>query len=50
MNYIIYFLFRVGLLIVNAALGAGLLNFPSAFHQAGGVLTASLVQLVSRVY
>ena len=31
-------------LIVNAALGAGLLNFPKAFDQAGGVLVAVLVQ------
>lgn len=34
------------LMIVNAALGAGLLNFPSAFHEAGGVVSANLVQLV----
>ena len=34
-------------LIVNAALGAGLLNFPKAFDQAGGVLVAVLVQVVS---
>lgn len=34
------------LMIVNAALGAGLLNFPSAFHEAGGVFTANAVQLV----
>jgi len=33
-------------LIVNAALGAGLLNFPKAFDLAGGVLTAVLVQAV----
>jgi len=39
--------FAASMLIVNAALGAGLLNFPSAYHQAGGVLTANLVQLVS---
>ena len=35
-------------LIVNAALGAGLLNFPKAFDQAGGVLVAVLVQVVSQ--
>ena len=29
---------------MNAALGAGLLNFPKAFDQAGGVLVAVLVQ------
>jgi len=33
-------------LIVNAALGAGLLNMPKAFDQAGGVMTAVLVQAV----
>ena len=33
-------------LIINAALGAGLLNFPKAFDQAGGVLVAVLVQAV----
>ena len=31
-------------LIVNAALGAGLLNFPKAFDQAGGVEVALVVQ------
>ena len=31
-------------LIVNAALGAGLLNLPKAFDEAGGVLTAVVVQ------
>ena len=35
-------------LIVNAALGAGLLNFPKAFDQAGGVLVAVLVQVASQ--
>ena len=33
-------------MIVNAALGAGLLNMPKAFDDAGGVLTAILVQAV----
>ncbi|XP_054278651.1 sodium-coupled neutral amino acid transporter 7-like [Macrosteles quadrilineatus] len=33
-------------LLVNAALGAGLLNFPQAFDQAGGITVALLVQLV----
>lgn len=37
-------------LIVNAALGAGLLNFPTQFHKAGGVLTAVLVQAVLLVF
>lgn len=31
-------------LVVNAALGAGLLNFPIAYHQAGGVFSAVVVQ------
>lgn len=34
-------------LIVNAALGAGLLNFPQAFDQAGGIFAAVAVQAVS---
>ncbi|XP_069700262.1 sodium-coupled neutral amino acid transporter 7-like isoform X3 [Periplaneta americana] len=33
-------------LIINAALGAGLLNFPQAFDQAGGIVTAIIVQAV----
>ncbi|KAL1447807.1 hypothetical protein MTO96_028318 [Rhipicephalus appendiculatus] len=33
-------------LIINAALGAGLLNFPHAFDQAGGVAVALSVQAV----
>lgn len=33
-------------LIVNAALGAGLLNFPQAFDQAGGVQVALAVQVL----
>ena len=32
-------------LIVNATLGAGLLNFPQAFDKAGGVGTSIVVQL-----
>lgn len=37
--------FGSSLLIVNAALGAGLLNFPAAFHEAGGVVTGVAVQI-----
>ena len=37
-------------LIVNAALGAGLLNFPQAFDLAGGVLTAVIVQALLLVF
>lgn len=33
-------------LIVNAALGAGVLNFARAFHTAGGILVSSLIHLV----
>jgi hypothetical protein len=33
-------------LIVNAALGAGLLNFAKAFNNAGGILAATLIHLV----
>ncbi|XP_076370677.1 sodium-coupled neutral amino acid transporter 7-like isoform X1 [Tachypleus tridentatus] len=36
--------------VVNAALGAGLLNFPQAYHQAGGVLVAMCVQLVLIIF
>ncbi|KAI8746444.1 sodium-coupled neutral amino acid transporter 7 [Biomphalaria glabrata] len=36
--------FGSAFLVVNAALGAGLLNFPIAYHQAGGVVSAVLVQ------
>ena len=32
-------------LIVNAALGAGLLNFPKAFDEAGGITVAIAVQV-----
>lgn len=34
-------------LIVNAALGAGLLNFAKAFDNAGGILAATLIHLVN---
>lgn len=37
-------------LVVNAALGAGLLNFPQAYHQAGGVLVAILIQALFLVF
>lgn len=36
--------------MVNAALGAGLLNFPQAYHQAGGVVTAIAIQSVFLVF
>jgi sodium-coupled neutral amino acid transporter 7/8 len=34
-------------LVINAALGAGLLEFPYAFSQSGGITTALVVQTVS---
>ncbi|XP_057569601.1 putative sodium-coupled neutral amino acid transporter 8 [Hippopotamus amphibius kiboko] len=37
-------------ILLKSALGAGLLNFPWAFHKAGGVVPAFLVELVSLVF
>lgn len=37
-------------MIVNAALGAGLLHFPQAYHNAGGVLIAILIQALFVVF
>lgn len=34
-------------LLVNTALGAGMLNYPYAYNQIGGVLPAALMQIVS---
>lgn len=34
-------------LLVNTALGAGMLNYPYAYNQIGGVLAAALMQVVS---
>lgn len=34
-------------LLVNTALGAGMLNYPYAYNQVGGVLPATLMQIVS---
>lgn len=34
-------------LLVNTALGAGMLNYPYAYNQIGGVLAAALMQIVS---
>ena len=39
--------YRAVFLIANAALGAGLLNFPQAYMKAGGPATAITVQFVS---
>ena len=38
--------YRAVFLISNAALGAGLLNFPEAYMKAGGYKTAISIQLV----
>lgn len=35
-------------IVVNAALGAGLLNFPAAFNMAGGVTAGVVLQMVRR--
>lgn len=37
-------------LVVNAALGAGLLNFPEAYYQSGGLVVGIAVQLVLGVF
>uniref|UniRef100_A0A8C8YT59 Solute carrier family 38 member 8 n=1 Tax=Prolemur simus TaxID=1328070 RepID=A0A8C8YT59_PROSS len=37
-------------ILLKSALGAGLLSFPWAFHKAGGVVPAFLVELVSLVF
>ncbi|XP_046536330.1 putative sodium-coupled neutral amino acid transporter 8 isoform X2 [Equus quagga] len=37
-------------ILLKSALGAGLLNFPWAFHKAGGVAPAFLIELVSLVF
>lgn len=37
-------------ILLKSALGAGLLAFPWAFHRAGGVLPALLVELVSAAH
>ena len=34
-------------IVVNAALGAGLLAFPQAFYNAGGVVHGVIIELVS---
>ena len=36
--------------MVNAALGAGLLNFPAAYDLAGGVVVAITIQTVSQLF
>lgn len=36
-------------IVVNAALGAGLLNFPAAFNMAGGVTAGVMLQMVRKL-
>lgn len=36
-------------LLVNCALGAGVLNYPAAYDRLGGVLIATIIQLVSEL-
>ncbi|KAK3858420.1 hypothetical protein Pcinc_035394 [Petrolisthes cinctipes] len=38
--------YKAVFLIVNAALGAGLLNFPRAFYEAGGIMSGNLVHII----
>ncbi|CAL8383237.1 unnamed protein product [Arctogadus glacialis] len=37
-------------IVVNAALGAGLLNFPSAFNMAGGVVAGLMLQMCMLIF
>ncbi|XP_076035204.1 sodium-coupled neutral amino acid transporter 7-like [Oratosquilla oratoria] len=37
-------------LIVNAALGGGLLNFPRAFHESGGIVSGNLLHIIFVVF
>lgn len=38
------------MLIINATLGAGLLNFPQAFDRAGGIAVSLIIQLCFLVF
>jgi len=37
-------------LVVNAGLGAGLLNFPAEYHECGGIVVAVSIQAVRFVF
>ena len=39
-------IFRAMFVVANAALGAGMLNFPQAYAQAGGIVNALAIQTV----
>jgi len=43
-------IWRAVLLVVNAALGAGILNFPRAYAECGGILTALVIQMSLLVF
>ena len=34
-------------MLVNSALGTGLLNFPASYHRAGGILMGTVILVVS---
>ena len=40
----------VGLILCNIIIGIGLLNFPAAYRDAGGIIPAVTVQMVSNHY
>lgn len=42
--------FASGFLVINAALGAGLLNFPAAYNDAGGITVALSIQVFLMVF
>ena len=39
-------IFGATFIVINAAMGAGMLNFPNAFKNAGGILPGMFMQLV----
>lgn len=43
-------IWRSSLLVVNAALGAGILNFPQAYAKCGGIATAVTIQMCLLVF
>lgn len=42
-------IWRAALLVVNSALGAGILNFPQAYAECGGIATGFTIQMVRLV-
>ena len=43
-------IWRAVFLMVNAAVGAGILNFPQAFAKCGGVINGIVIQLVGHLF